>query len=86
MGPGIFIIWASYAECDRIMVVVLFTITMGLMGTYYAGIMVNTLDLSPNYAGVLMAITNGVGVFTGFAAPYIVGVLTPNVSAILYLF
>lgn len=41
---------------------------------------VNPLDLSPNYAGVLMAITNGIGAITGIIAPYLVGVLTPNVS------
>lgn len=42
---------------------------------------VNPLDLSPNYAGVLMAITNGIGAITGIIAPYLVGVLTPNVSS-----
>lgn len=39
---------------------------------------VNALDLSPNYAGTLMGITNGIGALTGIAAPYLVGVLTPD--------
>lgn len=43
------------------MVVALFTIGMGFMGTFYSGLKVNNLDLAPNYAGVIMAITNGVG-------------------------
>lgn len=34
---------------------------MGCMGTFYSGLKVNNLDLAPNYAGVIMAITNGVG-------------------------
>lgn len=32
------------------------TIGMGLMGTFYSGIKANSLDIAPNYAGVIMAI------------------------------
>lgn len=80
MGPAIFIIAASYAGCDRIVVVAMFTLAMGFMGTFYPGMKVNPLDLSPNYAGTLMAITNGIGALTGIIVPTIVGVMTPNVS------
>lgn len=52
---------------------------MGFMGLFYSGIKVNTLDLAPRYAGVIMALTNGVGGISGIFAPYIVGVMTPNV-------
>lgn len=34
----------------------------------FAGMKVNALDLSPNYAGTLMGITNGIGALTGIAA------------------
>ena len=71
---------ASYAGCDRLLVVALFTIAMGLMGTFYPGMKVNPLDLSPNYAGTLMAITNGIGAITGILGPYLVGVMTSDVS------
>ncbi|GAB0095292.1 putative inorganic phosphate cotransporter [Sergentomyia squamirostris] len=80
VGPAIFIVAASYAGCDRTLVVILFTIAMGIMGTFYPGMKVNPLDLSPNYAGTLMAITNGIGAITGILAPYVVGVMTPNRS------
>lgn len=30
----------------------MFTIGMGLMGTFYAGIKANSLDIAPNYAGI----------------------------------
>ncbi|XP_033214215.1 sialin-like isoform X2 [Belonocnema kinseyi] len=80
IGPGIFIICASYAGCDRTTVVVLFTVGMTLMGTFYPGMKVNALDLSPNYSGTLMAIVNGIGAFTGIVTPLIVGALTPNKS------
>lgn len=79
-GPAFFIVGASYAGCDRLLVVALFTIAMGLMGTFYPGMKVNPLDLSPNYAGSLMAVTNGIGAITGIIAPYVVGIMTPNHS------
>jgi ACS family sodium-dependent inorganic phosphate cotransporter len=82
VGPGAGIIAASYAGCDRTDVVVLFTVATGSMGTFYPGMKVNALDLSPNYAGTLMALVNGIGAFTGIVTPYLVGVLTPDVSAI----
>ena len=37
VGPGLFIIAASYAGCDKLPVVVLFTVGMTLMGTFYPG-------------------------------------------------
>ncbi|KAH8329414.1 hypothetical protein KR074_010241 [Drosophila pseudoananassae] len=79
-GPAIFMVGASYAGCDRVLVVVLFTICMGLMGAFYAGMKLSPLDMSPNYAGTLMAITNGIGAITGVITPYLVGVMTPDAS------
>ncbi|KAL6443630.1 hypothetical protein ACFW04_001629 [Cataglyphis niger] len=78
LGPGVFIIGASYASCDRTLVVAMFTIGMAMMGTFYPGMKVNGLDLSPNYSGTLMALVNGIGAFTGIITPYIVGVLAPE--------
>ncbi|XP_025074687.1 putative inorganic phosphate cotransporter isoform X2 [Pogonomyrmex barbatus] len=75
VGPGVFIIAASYASCDKTLVVAMFTIGMALMGTFYPGMKVNGLDLSPNYSGTLMALVNGIGAFTGIITPYIVGEL-----------
>ncbi|XP_018804536.1 PREDICTED: putative inorganic phosphate cotransporter [Bactrocera latifrons] len=79
-GPAIFMVAASYAGCDRIAVVALFTICMGLMGAFYAGMKLTPLDMSPNYAGTLMAITNGIGAITGVVSPSLVGLMTPNAS------
>lgn len=83
--PSIFIMLASYAGCSKTMVVVYFTLAMGFMGTFYPGMKVNPLDLSPNYAGTLMALTNGIGAITGIVAPTLVGVMTPNVSIFSFI-
>ncbi|XP_043524974.1 putative inorganic phosphate cotransporter isoform X1 [Frieseomelitta varia] len=78
LGPGAFIIGASYAKCDRTTVIIMFTVGTTLMGTFYPGMKVNALDLSPNYSGTLMALVNGIGAFTGILTPYIVSELTPD--------
>lgn len=80
MGPGIFIVAASYSGCDRMLAVAMFTIAMGLMGTFYCGMKCNGLDLCPNYAGSLMAIVNGVGAISGIITPYLISALTQDVS------
>lgn len=80
IGPGVFIVAASYSGCHRLLVVAMFTLGMSFMGTFYSGIKANSLDIAPNYAGVVMAIANGLGGLAGVIGPYIVGVLTPNVS------
>lgn len=59
--------------------VVMFTIAMGFMGTFYCGMKVNALDLSSNFAGTLMAIVNGIGAISGILTPYLIGTLTEDV-------
>lgn len=63
----------------------MFTIAMGLMGSFYCGMKVNALDLSPNYAGTLMALVNGIGATSGIITPYLVGALTEDVSFAKYI-
>lgn len=80
VGPASGVILASYAGCDQILVVTLFTVGMAFMGFFYPSLKVNALDLSPNYAGTLMAIVNGIGAISGIISPYLIGILVPNVS------
>lgn len=75
---GVFIIAASYAECDRLYVVAFFTISIAFQGV--PGVAINSLDLSPNYAGILMGVGTAIASVTGILVPYMVGVQTPNVS------
>ncbi|XP_025207799.1 putative inorganic phosphate cotransporter [Melanaphis sacchari] len=80
VGPALGIIAASYSGCDKVLAVTSFTIGMGLMGTFVPSLKVNALDLSPNFAGTLMAIVGTIGCLSGVIAPYIVGVMVPNSS------
>jgi ACS family sodium-dependent inorganic phosphate cotransporter len=56
-----------------------FTIAMTLMGAYYSGMKINALDLSPNYSGATMAITNGIAAVSGIVSPILIGQIATNV-------
>jgi len=73
---------ASFVGCDKFAATICFTLAMALMGFSYPSIRINSLDLSPNYSASIMALVNGLGSLSGMASPYVVGVLTPNVSRV----
>lgn len=73
--PACLIIGASFAGCDQTVVVILFILGVMFMGSSLSGIKTNSLDLSPNYAGTVMALTNGIASFTGMLSPFLVGIL-----------
>ena len=55
-------------------------IAIGFGGFFFSGIVVNNLDVSPNYSGVVGGIANFFSSAPGFIVPYAVGLLTPNVG------
>ena len=73
IGPATFLILASYVGCERGLVVFCFVIGVTLMNSSLIGIKVNSLDLSPNYAGTITALTNGVASLTGLGTSSIIG-------------
>lgn len=77
-GSGIFLLAASYARCDRVLAVMLFVLSLTTMGAAFPSLMVNSLDLSPNYAGTLTGVTNGAATCSGIIMPIIIGNLTPS--------
>ena len=77
---GVFLIVASYAGCNEFLVVLSFAISVGALGAMLVSGCVNPMDLSPNYAGALTGLINGSGAISGILAPYVVGLMTPNVS------
>ncbi|XP_024084290.1 putative inorganic phosphate cotransporter isoform X2 [Cimex lectularius] len=78
VGPGLGVVAASYAGCNKVAVATFFTVGMAFMGFFYPSLKVNALDLSPNYAGTLMALVNGIGAISGIITPTLIGYLTPN--------
>lgn len=84
--PAIFIMLASYAGCEHVLVIVFFIIAIGMHGFLTAGLNTNSMDLCPNYSGVLMSVANGAASITGILAPYTISLMTPNVNQILKSF
>uniref|UniRef100_A0A8D8LG62 Sialin n=1 Tax=Cacopsylla melanoneura TaxID=428564 RepID=A0A8D8LG62_9HEMI len=76
--PGVGALAASYVGCLTTLVAIFFTIGMAFMGFCYASIRVNPIDLSPNFSGTIMALSNGLGCLSGMVAPLSVGFLTEN--------
>lgn len=83
--PAIFIILASYSGCDRTQAVGYFVASMAFMAGFYSSVKINAMDIAPNYAGTCSAFVNGLAAVSGIITPYLVGLLTPDVSALLVL-
>lgn len=80
MLPGIFLVAASYAECNEKQVVIYFVLAYAFDEFNIAGTWPNVLDLAPNYVGSITGLSNTFQIISSIIAHYIVGVLTPNVS------
>ncbi|KAG7209306.1 hypothetical protein KM043_015417 [Ampulex compressa] len=76
--PMICLIGVSYVGCDRTMAVVLMTIAVASIGGMYSGFLSNHIDIAPNFAGTLVAITNCIATIPGFLVPIFVGKLTDD--------
>lgn len=85
IGPGGFTVIASYAGCEKRLVILFFTLAMFFMGFYYSGQKLSPLDLSPAFSGTITAVTNGLGSISGFLSPVVVGWMTPEVSKTHYI-
>lgn len=75
MIPALGLVGLSFVGCNTTMVVVWLCICVGFSGASYSGFQANHMELSPNYAGTLMGITNTLGNVAGIIAPYVCGVL-----------
>lgn len=74
-GPAICLIAASYTGCNRILTVFLLTLGVGFNGGIYSGFKINHLDITPRFAGILMALTNCTANLAGLLAPITAGIL-----------
>ncbi len=52
------------------------TLAVGLLGASYSGILINHLDLAPNFAGTLYGLVAGVACISSWVAPLVVATLT----------
>ncbi|KOB69179.1 Sodium-dependent phosphate transporter [Operophtera brumata] len=73
-GPAIALIGLSYAPAGDVTVAVaLLTVVVGLNVGHITGLMLVHLDMSPNFAGTLLGITNGSANVISIIAPLVAG-------------
>ncbi|CAH0398486.1 unnamed protein product [Chilo suppressalis] len=72
-GPAIGLFIAANTGCNPAATVAILAIGVGLNGGIYSGFKVNHLDISPRFAGILMAFTNCLANLTGLLAPIVAG-------------
>lgn len=75
-GPAIALVAASFTGCDPTLTVAILTVGVGLNGGIYSGFKINHLDISPKFAGILMAFTNCLANLAGLLAPIYAGLIT----------
>ncbi|EDV38028.1 uncharacterized protein Dana_GF13752 [Drosophila ananassae] len=67
---------------DAALAVTLLCLTVGISAATYLGFQVNHIDLSPNYAGTLMGLTNGAANVMSGIAPLAVGQIVQDRSSV----
>ncbi|KAI8439222.1 hypothetical protein MSG28_013063 [Choristoneura fumiferana] len=74
--PAACLLAVSFIGCNRGAAVALMAVGVTCIGGMFCGFLSNHIDIAPNYAGTLMAITNTVATIPGIVVPIFVGVLT----------
>ncbi|XP_030023831.1 putative inorganic phosphate cotransporter isoform X1 [Manduca sexta] len=72
-GPAVGLFIAANTGCNPAATVAILAAGVGLNGGIYSGFKVNHLDISPRFAGILMAFTNCLANLTGLLAPIVAG-------------
>ncbi|CAD1473934.1 unnamed protein product, partial [Heterotrigona itama] len=75
---GIFILALGYSGCHSTLVVIFMIAGTTVNGAVSAGPLATFVDLSPNYASILLGFCGMVVIACGFISPAIVGILTHN--------
>ncbi|XP_025836454.1 sialin [Agrilus planipennis] len=74
--PMVCFIVLSYIGCRRLWATVLMTVAITSVGGMFCGFLSNHIDIAPNFAGTLVAITNSIATIPGIVVPVFVGKLT----------
>ncbi|KAJ8714908.1 hypothetical protein PYW08_004889 [Mythimna loreyi] len=74
--PGACLLGICYIGCNRSAAVALMALAVTAIGGMFCGFLSNHIDISPNFAGTLMAITNTVATVPGIVVPIFVGYVT----------
>lgn len=74
--PMICLFILCYIGCQRILAVIVVGIGITSIGGMFCGFLSNHIDIAPNFAGTLMALTNTAATIGGIFVPIFVGIVT----------
>ncbi|XP_015110144.1 putative inorganic phosphate cotransporter [Diachasma alloeum] len=78
-GPALALVGLCFVSPgDTTLSVVLLVVAVGMNAGAMCGFQINHLDLSLEYAGLLMSITNGMGSAVGLLSPLVVGLIVTD--------
>jgi len=75
IGPAIGLLLLAFANCDHILPVIYLCIACGTNGALYSGYQVAYVEVSPNFAGTIMGIVNGIANAMGIVVPMVVALM-----------
>jgi len=75
---GILTIALGFSGCHPLVAIIFMMSGTAVNGAISAATLASFVDLSPNYASVLLGFANMIIVWAGFISPIIVGILTNN--------
>lgn len=75
-GPGLMILGLSFSGCEPTLAFFFMMTGIAFAGAVTSGPLSNLVDLSPNYASVLLGICGLIVDAAGFLSPILVGLLT----------
>ncbi|CAH0546865.1 unnamed protein product [Brassicogethes aeneus] len=78
IGQGLFMMGLAHSGCNYSMAIVFVTTAIAIHGAVSTGPLANIVDISPNYASVILGIVNAAVAVTGFMTPIVAGYLTHN--------
>ena len=73
-GPAIILVVISYFDTTKTtFIVIMFIMATGLKAGTHCGHLVNLIDISPNFAGLLRSVTHTLGTASSLIAPVVWG-------------
>ncbi|GLH13609.1 Uncharacterized protein GBIM_18143 [Gryllus bimaculatus] len=73
---GLFIMGLAFSGCNSFAAVVCLMLAVGASGAVSTGPLASLVDIGPNFASIILGISNMITVVPGFISPIIVGYLT----------
>lgn len=77
-GTSLSLVTLGFLDSDKTMALVFYVVSVAVGCCVNVGFNVNHMDLTPNYAGILMGLSNGAAATGGLGGPLIVAYIVKD--------